>query len=220
MVSLSTNFNRNFIAIVLFSLVSLTISEGTIERNVDYFGYTNRESDIGLKLRRFNDDLQIVEGTFNLDFYIQEEISLAPFHIISMNEYTISELNSSITNYNGIKTIDNDTKVCIQNYCNYIPHTFAAQNSLYKKHYVMWIINQCFEHILYPRVRNFDDIGEARQYFKKVLDQMKKNSDIKYAIILVSKEGLNILEKYEGYSSSNVINFLKGEKISEICVDF
>lgn len=109
-------------------------------------------------------------------------------------------------------------------YCKYIPHIFSeVQNPTNKKHFVIWITTGCYidepNRYLYARVRNFDDIGEAREYFKKVFDNLNRPTE-NYVVLLISKEGLSILEKYGGFNEDSykiISKFLKGEGVANLC---
>lgn len=228
---------KKIIAFVTIFLVLFTNgANAEIERKTEYNSYVNRESDNQLKFIIIDDNLQRKDNpiTYKPQFYINEEICLAPFHLVKMTQYEYNNSNETLINKNSILTYNQYSELTkiecsSQIYCNFIPHVFAQpSNSLNKRHYVIWINKGCFfndnyeigtGNFIIPRVRYFDDIGEARQYFKKVLDQMSKDTNTKYAILLVSKEGLNILEK-SNKLSLDVINFLKGEKVGNICSKF
>lgn len=109
-------------------------------------------------------------------------------------------------------------------YCKYIPNTFTeVQNPTNKKHYVIWMISGCIgldNKYLLARIRNFDDIGEAREYFKKVFENLNRPKDQYYVILLISKEGLSILEKYAKFledSGKILSKALKGEGDGKFC---
>lgn len=204
----------------------LKLYDGNVhcQRSTMYVGFTviidSSLNGYELKfLDDISDELKIMDDVNKLRSILKEK-PLVPFHSIDFY-YNPSGIVSNIR-HNPLLNCNTLTSYK-RNYCKFIPHQIISDSSNYSssgsKHYVIWInTNYCKIHYLLPsssnsirtRVRYFDDIEEARNYFKKVIEIMA-TIDNRYLIYLISKEGFIILEKNNGYNN-DMVEFIKGKR--------
>lgn len=210
---LNVHFNSKLISLIFVSIYSLINCESFLQ--IDYIGYimfdhcqpNNSESCVFFK---YVDGLFPMKCTNNDKFYCYTthftdiEKELVPYHIIYLNKiaspsaervYIQSTSNGgSFTNCDGQSPNPN---------CKFI-YKNPSIPSKNNKHYVMWHLNVCryidSNSQFATRVRFFEHLDEARNFYKKVSDKIISVNNS--YVILVSKEGKIIIPNHVPLNNS------------------
>lgn len=196
-------------SLIFFALINFSLAN--YSRSTTYIGYTSINPNGIVEFKNMKNAPILYNSNGDYHYY-KEEFNLVPYHLLRLAPY-----ESNFTeNYNyiyegGTTECSSVTDINVSNICKLIPYTFNSDHSILKKHYVIWInYGSCIGII--PRVRNFEDIGEARNFYKKVYDIKDKVVNRGFAVLLVSKEGSNILQYRNNKVLDTWFNYLIGKE--------